>query len=224
MYENRFSPSKMVIPRTWTRTHEYRPQGEWDRVAEPMMVEFSESGHPVFRSMSPLSRGRSKAKLVENCQYTSVPMGIRLKLFLEQIFLLIRSVDTEVSELCEEYKACHVRTGRLCWQNSLTIVWASKFVDGNTYTFERRSCTRSLAKVPRTSGKALKTKFCDSNFVLMQDSWQKLKSDSISWRKTLKSSQNSQIQWHVASALCEEMTNQLTRKVRSEGVPKLGPC
>ena len=41
----------MVIPRTWIRekwysTHEYKPQGEWDRVAEQMMMEFSESGHP----------------------------------------------------------------------------------------------------------------------------------------------------------------------------------
>ena len=43
--------------------------------------KFSESGHPVFRVKSPLSRGRSKAKVVENYQYISVPMVIRLKLF-----------------------------------------------------------------------------------------------------------------------------------------------
>ena len=36
------------------------PQGEWDRVAEKMMLEFVESGHPVFRATSPLSRGRLK--------------------------------------------------------------------------------------------------------------------------------------------------------------------
>ena len=45
---------KMVISRTWSRkkkwysTHEYKPQGEWDKVAEQMMMEFSESGHSVF--------------------------------------------------------------------------------------------------------------------------------------------------------------------------------
>ena len=33
------------------------PQGEWDRVAEQMMVKFAESRHPVFRSTSPSSRG-----------------------------------------------------------------------------------------------------------------------------------------------------------------------
>ena len=29
------------------------PQGEWDKVAEKMMVTLAESGHPVFRATSP---------------------------------------------------------------------------------------------------------------------------------------------------------------------------
>ena len=33
---------------------------EWDRVAELMMIKFRESGHPVFRATSPLSRGTLK--------------------------------------------------------------------------------------------------------------------------------------------------------------------
>ena len=36
------------------------PQAEWDRVAELMMLKFGESGHPVFRATSPLSRGTLK--------------------------------------------------------------------------------------------------------------------------------------------------------------------
>ena len=32
-------------------------QGEWDRIAEKMMLTFAESGHPVSRATSPLSRG-----------------------------------------------------------------------------------------------------------------------------------------------------------------------
>ena len=38
------------------------PQGEWDRVAESMMIKFGESGHPVFRATSPLSRGTLKSR------------------------------------------------------------------------------------------------------------------------------------------------------------------
>ena len=39
-----------------------KPQGEWDRVAELMMLKFGESRHPVFRATSPLSRGVLKSK------------------------------------------------------------------------------------------------------------------------------------------------------------------
>ena len=58
---------KMVIPRTWIRkkwysTHDSKPQGEWDRVAELMMIKFGESGYPVFRATSPLSRGTLQSK------------------------------------------------------------------------------------------------------------------------------------------------------------------
>ena len=61
------------------------------------------------------------------------------------------------------------------------------------------------------------------NSVLTQDSWLQLKSDSISWQKTLKNSHNSQIQWPVVSIPCQEMKIHLNWKVGSEGTPKLGP-
>ena len=38
------------------------PQGVWDRMAEKMMLEFAESGHPIFRATRPLSRGHLKSK------------------------------------------------------------------------------------------------------------------------------------------------------------------
>ena len=36
---------------------ENSPQGAWDRVAKEMLLELAESGHPIFRSTTPLSRG-----------------------------------------------------------------------------------------------------------------------------------------------------------------------
>ena len=38
------------------------PQGAWDHVAEEMLLLFAESGHPIFRSTTPLSRGQLKSK------------------------------------------------------------------------------------------------------------------------------------------------------------------
>ena len=46
----------------WYSTHEFNPQGEWDRVTEQMMLTFAESKYPVFRSTRPLSRGVLKSK------------------------------------------------------------------------------------------------------------------------------------------------------------------
>ena len=44
----------------WYSISEDSPQGEWDKIAEKMMVTLAESGHPVFRATSPLSRGQQR--------------------------------------------------------------------------------------------------------------------------------------------------------------------
>ena len=41
---------------------ENSPQGAWDHIAEDMLLEFAESGHPIFRATTPLSRGQLKSK------------------------------------------------------------------------------------------------------------------------------------------------------------------
>ena len=74
---------------------------KWDIVAELMMIEVGESGHPVFRASSPLSpRNAQKQRRWENYQYTSAPMETRLKLFFAQLFLLINSLSTAQSQIC----------------------------------------------------------------------------------------------------------------------------
>ena len=37
-------------------------QGEWDHIAEDVLLRFAESGHPIFRATTPLSRGQLKSK------------------------------------------------------------------------------------------------------------------------------------------------------------------
>ena len=67
IYAKSFSPGRWSFlgpgsENKWYSTHERKPQGEWDRVAELMMIKFSESGQPVSRATSPLSRGTLKSK------------------------------------------------------------------------------------------------------------------------------------------------------------------
>ena len=73
-------------------------QGEWDQMAEKMMVTLAESGHPVFRPTSDCPEVSSKAKAVENCRSTIMPTRKRLQLFFAQLLLYISSVFTDHSQ------------------------------------------------------------------------------------------------------------------------------
>ena len=118
IYARKFSPGRWSFlgpgsEKKWYFTHESKPQGECDRVAELMMIKFSESGHPVFRSTSPLSRGTLKSKC-----------GGKLSMHfcadegtIETVCRTIISVDQlsifgAVSDLGEKYTSGHVRRGR----------------------------------------------------------------------------------------------------------------
>ena len=46
----------------WYSGEENRPQGAWDHIADEMLLEFAESGHPIFRTTTPLSSGTLKSK------------------------------------------------------------------------------------------------------------------------------------------------------------------
>ena len=98
----------------WCSTDKERPGGKWDRVAELMVITFGESGHPVFRATSPLSRGTLKSKGGGKLSIHFCADGDTI----ETVFRTIISVNQlsiygAVSELCEEYSICRTSTGRL---------------------------------------------------------------------------------------------------------------
>ena len=49
---------------------ENSPQGAWDNIAEQMLLEFAESGHPTFRATTPLSRCALKKQRARKIVYT----------------------------------------------------------------------------------------------------------------------------------------------------------
>ena len=95
----------------WYSIYIKRPQGEWDRVAEVMMIKFRESGHPVFRATSPLSRGTPKRgrKLSKHfcVDGDTIETVLRTMISVNQL-----SIYGAVSDVCEEYGNCQTRTGR----------------------------------------------------------------------------------------------------------------
>ena len=100
--------------KNWYSTYIDRPRGNWDRVAELMMIKFGESGHTVFRATSPFSRGLLKSKGGGQFSIHFCADGDTI----ETVFRTIISVNQlsiygAVSDVCEEYGTCQTSTVRL---------------------------------------------------------------------------------------------------------------
>ena len=87
----------------WYSGEENSSQGSWDHVAEEMLLLFAESGHPIFRSTTPLSRGQLKSKgkgkvsIHFSADTDTVDTIYRIILSVNQL-----SVYGAVAAICEE--------------------------------------------------------------------------------------------------------------------------
>ena len=78
-----------------------------------MLLEFAESGHPIFRSTTPLSRGKLKSKGHEKlsihftADQDTVDTIYRIILSVNQL-----SVYGALAALCEEYESHQDSTGQ----------------------------------------------------------------------------------------------------------------
>ena len=128
-----------------------------------MMINFGESGHPVFRATSPLSLGTLKSRGGGKLSIHFCADGERLKLFFRTIISVNQlSIYGAVSDLCEEYKACHVRTVRpvLAGQSDPLFVPTSSLMKTPTPSTDDPAQEDLLQKY-QERGKALTTKSCD---------------------------------------------------------------
>ena len=109
----------------WYCISEDSPQGVWDNNAERMLLEFEESGCPIFRASSPLFRGQLKSK-------DGGKLSIHYAADLETIETVFRTIVSAnqlslygaIAEICEEYETLHERTGRpvVMGQSSSSLV------------------------------------------------------------------------------------------------------
>ena len=78
-----------------------------------MMIKFRESGHPVFRATSPFSRGTLRSQGGGKLSTHFCADGETIETVFRTIISFYQlSIFGAVSDVCEEYKSCHVRTGR----------------------------------------------------------------------------------------------------------------
>ena len=87
-------------------------QGVWDNIAEQMLLEFAESGHPTFRATTPLSRatlqskGRGKLSIHFAADVDIIDTIYRIILSVNQL-----SVYGAVAAVCEEFAIHQDRSG-----------------------------------------------------------------------------------------------------------------
>ena len=105
----------------WYSIKEDSPQGIWDKIAERMLLEFAESGCPIFRTTTPLSRGQLRNK---GHGKLSTDQKTIETIFCIAVSATQHSLYGAVAEICEQYESLHERTGRpvVMGQSSSSLV------------------------------------------------------------------------------------------------------
>ena len=91
---------------------ENSPQGAWDHIADEMLLEFAESGHPIFRATTPLSscnlksKGHGKLWIHFTADYPTIDTIFRIIISVNQL-----SLYGAVANICEEFEAYQDRSG-----------------------------------------------------------------------------------------------------------------
>ena len=117
IYARRFSPRRWLFlkpgsEKKWYFIHESKSQGEWDRVAE-LMISIPVTADTQFSILRPLSRGTLKSKGGEKLSiHFCADDGTIETVFGTIVSANQLSIYGAVSDGSEEYKSCHVRTGR----------------------------------------------------------------------------------------------------------------
>ena len=97
----------------WYSMEENSPQGIWDHIADKMLLEFAESGHPIFRATTPLSRsnlkskGHGKLSIHSTADYPTIATIFRIIAFANQL-----SLYGAVANMCEEFETHQERSGQ----------------------------------------------------------------------------------------------------------------
>ena len=97
----------------WYSMEENSPQGIWDHIADKMLLEFAESGCPIFRATTPLSRGNLKSKghgklsIHFTADYPTIETIFRIIVSANQL-----SLYGAVANMCEECESLHHRSGQ----------------------------------------------------------------------------------------------------------------
>ena len=150
---------------------EKSPQGIWDHIAEKMLVEFAESGYPIFRATTPLSRGNLKSRghgklSIHYCAHQAT---------IETIFRIMISANQlslygAVANMCEECSSIRDRSGQLDvlmgQSNVLSEINTEVLLENDDPTYQNLLLQRYEEQIKSLSQTDRVGKFCmDAGFI-----------------------------------------------------------
>ena len=164
LYKKKFGSRQWSFPgpgseKKWSSISEDGPRGECDNFAELMMLKFGESGYPIFRATSPLSRGGLKSKgggklSIHYCaDHETIETVFRTIVSVNQL-----SLYGAVAEMCEECESCHDRTVRPVVKEQSNPLFVPSVIKTNMPLNDDPA--HKELQLRRTSGKAITTKSC----------------------------------------------------------------
>ena len=102
----------------WHGTCNYKPEGKWDQQANQMIEVFAQSGHPVFRGTSALSRGTLKRKQGRNTIHFTADS--------ENIELIMRTIS--LSKSAQYLRSSVELVYRPFWKDARSGIYWSEYV------------------------------------------------------------------------------------------------
>ena len=100
----------------WYGTYTDKPDGSWDRMAEEMMLNFSDSDHLMFRAFSAFERGELRSKggrKKSTTHFNGSDENIEL-LLSREISAIQLSVYGAIADLCNELPKVFRGSGETC--------------------------------------------------------------------------------------------------------------
>ena len=150
---------------------ENSPQGIWDHTEEKMLVEFAESGCPIFRATTPLSTGKLRSK---GHGKLSIHFAADQET-IETIFHIIVSANQlslygAVANMCEEYESLHDRSGqpdKVMGQSIvLSEIKTEVLLESDDPAYQNFLLQRYEERIERLSQTDRVSKFCtDAGFI-----------------------------------------------------------
>ena len=185
-----------------------------------MLLEFAESGCPIFRATSPLSqRSTQKQTLWKILDALFSRFGNDWDYFSHNCFRKsahsLRSSRRNVWRVRNPSRSI----GTTRCERAIKLLTRAK-CDQDKHTFECMilHMKNIQCKDIENELKSYHNKTDWANFVVMQDFWMLLKLDNTSWRKTLRNSHNF-MKLPVVNTLFQEKKKHHNQKVRSEFGP-----